>query len=765
MAADELMQIRITADFKEAEGAFLKMAKVATAFESDFRRISNGLNKEFNKINGMAELFGNSTNVVKDKMDALKRSMEQLMTLGLQPMNPEVQKLKAQYDALATSLNNTTEASKKANNESNNSTNNLKKSNQQWTNLALVIQDLPYGFRGIQNNLPALIGGFAGVSGMAYVLGSALIAIWTKYGDAITETIFKTNALDAANKELQKGMIDSVKSTSGAREELFKVASVIKAGKDNLIDKTAALDYYNKQLGVTFGTAQTLEEAEAKMVEKTPKYIEAIGMKAKAQYYYAKAAEFAIKGDIAGLEDQTNIFDKLIALSKGFVDATTIGPKQIIKNVLGSLSTAQNEAVSKITKNSKLIGDILFKSGNDAMNEYFKAFKQAGLTDKEIAEIFKKFNDARNKANEKANKLSEKEIAEREKALAIIAENEKKAALQLYDEKDKELREVTSKYRIQIDLATKYSQDTTLLEEAWRSELTAIRKKWDDKDLKQAQEAAERIAKIQLDTRFDLANGISKINDDFASEDIKNTKAQLSSTLKATKGNYQAQKDAIQLAIDKLIEYKAAAKDAGSESNKFDEAIKELGFSLDGLVDPLEQMKLNIEKTFNELATNVLAELGTQIGNVISGGEFSMEGFLNLLANAIIEIGKHLVVVSGLFAAVDKLFKNPSTWPLAIATGIAAIAAGTAMKNNASKSNPVKKFADGGIISGPTYGLMGEYPGAKSNPEVVAPLDKLKDMIGGGGGGTFMLRGQDLLLSVNRAQKASNLKGQNISLA
>ena len=39
----------------------------------------------------MAELFGNSTNVVKDKMDALKRSMEQLMTLGLQPMNPEVQ--------------------------------------------------------------------------------------------------------------------------------------------------------------------------------------------------------------------------------------------------------------------------------------------------------------------------------------------------------------------------------------------------------------------------------------------------------------------------------------------------------------------------------------------------------------------------------------------------------------------------------------------------------------------------------------------------
>jgi hypothetical protein len=38
-------------------------------------------------------------------------------------------------------------------------------------------------------------------------------------------------------------------------------------------------------------------------------------------------------------------------------------------------------------------------------------------------------------------------------------------------------------------------------------------------------------------------------------------------------------------------------------------------------------------------------------------------------------------------------------------------------------------FEDGGVVSGPTMGLMGEYPGAKSNPEVIAPLDKLKKII------------------------------------
>ena len=122
-------------------------------------------------------------------------------------------------------------------------------------------------------------------------------------------------------------------------------------------------------------------------------------------------------------------------------------------------------------------------------------------------------------------------------------------------------------------------------------------------------------------------------------------------------------------------------------------------------------------------------------------------------------------MVSKLFLAVKALFaSNGLLAPFAIPIGIAAIAAGTVLKNSISKKNPVSKFANGGIVSGPTMGLIGEYPGAKSNPEVVAPLDKLKDMIGGGGG-TFMLRGQDLLLSVNRAQKASNLKGQNISLA
>ena len=48
-------------------------------------------------------------------------------------------------------------------------------------------------------------------------------------------------------------------------------------------------------------------------------------------------------------------------------------------------------------------------------------------------------------------------------------------------------------------------------------------------------------------------------------------------------------------------------------------------------------------------------------------------------------------------------------------------------------------FADGGIVSGPTYALVGEYAGARNNPEVIAPLNKLRDLMPQAGGAPVVL--------------------------
>jgi hypothetical protein len=68
-----------------------------------------------------------------------------------------------------------------------------------------------------------------------------------------------------------------------------------------------------------------------------------------------------------------------------------------------------------------------------------------------------------------------------------------------------------------------------------------------------------------------------------------------------------------------------------------------------------------------------------------------------------------------------------------------------------------KKFKKGGIVSGTTLGMVGEYAGARSNPEVIAPLDKLKGMLPQpqaqpmAMGGNFTVDGQDLVLALGRA--------------
>ena len=66
-------------------------------------------------------------------------------------------------------------------------------------------------------------------------------------------------------------------------------------------------------------------------------------------------------------------------------------------------------------------------------------------------------------------------------------------------------------------------------------------------------------------------------------------------------------------------------------------------------------------------------------------------------------------------------------------------------------------FSNGGMVTGATLAMVGEGPGTSiSNPEVIAPLDKLKSMIGGNGAGAVQvfgtISGQDILLSSDRAR-------------
>lgn len=76
----------------------------------------------------------------------------------------------------------------------------------------------------------------------------------------------------------------------------------------------------------------------------------------------------------------------------------------------------------------------------------------------------------------------------------------------------------------------------------------------------------------------------------------------------------------------------------------------------------------------------------------------------------------------------------------------------------------IPKFADGGIVSGATIGMIGEYAGASTNPEVIAPLDKLKSLLKldsstGSSEVTFKIKGDELVgVLNNHSRKKSKVK-------
>jgi len=655
----------------------------------------------------------------------------------------DLQFTKASVDGLSASLNQLATAQTKAGTATAAAGNSVKKSNLQWTHLALIVQDLPYGFRGIQNNLPALIGGFAGMTGAIYLASSVIIALFTAWDNGMIS--FGKSSKMA--EDYSKGLATTYSTEIVKLKALYNISTDVTKSMGSRLEAAKALkEEYPGLLGKYSDEDIALGKAKSSYDKLTTTII---------NYSRAKAAEGILTGIAAErlpLEiERTELLAKQRKAAGKDIEytITSEGKRVAIGNKSVRLLKENADAQAKINKKAAPYVKILEDTAIAEIElEKFRAKAAKGKTSVGTLEDPNiKLLQAKQKYYKDDLLMSasfEQEILGKQRDLAVKqAELEKKSGTYIQTIKDT--------YN-QLILNSQAETGRIFIEQQHKL------------GVEEAKEH-EKVAQMILDTRLDLASSIAKINSDFAKEDIKNVNAELSATLKATKGNYNAQASAIQLAVSKLTEYRDIAKEAGYGTKEFDDAIKNLGFSLEGLVDPIEQMKMNIENALKDLAQGALVELGVQLGNVLSGGEFSMEGFMDMMANAIIAIGKHLIIVSGLFAAVDKLFKNPSTWPLAIAVGVAAIAVGTSMKNNAAKRNPVKKFADGGIISGPTMGLMGEYPGARTNPEVVAPLDKLKDMIGGGGGGTFMLRGQDLLLSVNRAQKASNLKGQNISLA
>jgi len=172
-----------------------------------------------------------------------------------------------------------------------------------------------------------------------------------------------------------------------------------------------------------------------------------------------------------------------------------------------------------------------------------------------------------------------------------------------------------------------------------------------------------------------------------------------------------------------------------------------MGEEVNAFYDNMDARLQNTKQMTDELT----ASMGTFLGSMIKGGPEA--------GNALKQFGR---------SAVRTLFQVVKAAAVASASQTAA-----SMGPGAAAALPILiggalslvegllgaiAFADGGIVSGPTLGLVGEYAGARNNPEVIAPLDKLRSMIAETGGGhqevtvTGRISGNDIELISERGR-------------
>lgn len=163
-----------------------------------------------------------------------------------------------------------------------------------------------------------------------------------------------------------------------------------------------------------------------------------------------------------------------------------------------------------------------------------------------------------------------------------------------------------------------------------------------------------------------------------------------------------------------------------------------------------------------DLLTGAMSNLSSLMGSLSGVVGEGAAGWLSYGANILTAVAQAMpalasVIGGNIAQAFSGAAAQSQTVPFPF--NLVALAASMAAVGAAVASIP--KFADGGIAYGPTLGIFGEYAGASNNPEVVAPLDKLKSIIGldsGSGGGKveFVIDGRVLkgiLHKTERIQK------------
>ena len=143
-------------------------------------------------------------------------------------------------------------------------------------------------------------------------------------------------------------------------------------------------------------------------------------------------------------------------------------------------------------------------------------------------------------------------------------------------------------------------------------------------------------------------------------------------------------------------------------------------------VDWVNQTSDGVAAWAGNLAANAGKGISSFVQNFLSGLSVAWEGFVGFMKATGEKISSWWSANKSWAAPVGAVaLAGAGVAAFVLSGGAAAVAA--AIPHMAPLTLPAMAFANGGVVKSPTLALMGEYPNARSNPEIIAPQSILRE--------------------------------------
>ncbi len=545
-------------------------------------------------------------------------------------------------------------------------------------------------------------------------VAAAVVAV----GVAIAAVIKKMNEATAAEKALQEIQTTATQSTVKERVELERLMRVVENDRASKEQKKMALDKINAIMPDYLGYIDEEAVATGKAETAINSYIKSLEHKARmeaAQEMLVELEKERIKALQEGTDDQVKGWQKL-------VNVLTAGSIGVSIKALNEVAATQNAA--------KAQAEYL-----EVKNALLQTMDEESAALNKIEEQQNEYNASIDKGTETTKSIETQTSATKELGLSIETVNTNIKTLE-----EAYAKATTQKER--WDIASQI-EDWKLFGEVMEITASAINKLpsptvEDIKpptmpDIEDPPELQGQNVRYTSDVTS-FADGIGILQDyDVAMASVDNIMSQTGITSDLLQDKIDITKNALQsMKDDGVVPTSAAFQELLEKQRQLEEEQAAQKW-VEDWGSAMEQADAIIESGMENMAISLAEGIGALAAGTASAQDI-WTTLLGGLGDMAIQLGK-LAVTTGIAVKgiMEALKANPTT---AIIGGIALIAIGSYVKNKMAsiadgaggggeEMPRVPGLAQGGVVDSPTMVMVGEYPGAKTNKEIITPEKKL----------------------------------------